>query len=203
MKTTNWILGALAVGLVVAACGGKDSDDVTTGSGSGAGGNTTSSSSASSSSGKTSSVVGPTSSSGGSSKSCDDIGTCEGDQMDPASGCFECAILGDSTTAVDGGACFDSYSQCFGTKADCSDAGNKSCCDFVNCIQDCPKDDPKTADVDENLNCLCTNDGMKCLMTEPTGSMTCIGKHGVPAVQDYLEFVNCVIDSTCPVSCAQ
>jgi len=190
MKTTNWILGALAVGLVVAACGGKDSDDVQ--------------GSASSSSGKTSSVVGPTSSSsGGSSKSCDDIGTCEGDQMDPASGCFECAILGDSTTAVDGGACFDSYTQCFGTKADCSDAGNKSCCDFFNCIQDCPKDDPKTADVDENLNCLCTNDGDQCLMTEPMGSMTCIGKHGVPAVQDYLEFVDCVIDLTCQVSCAQ
>lgn len=205
MKTSNWMMGALFVGLAASACAKKTPDDTTTGSGgtttsAGAGGTTTTTT--------TSSVAGPTSSvtssgSGNNSKSCDDIGVCEGDQMDPASGCFECAIIGDSTTAVDGGSCFDAYKQCFGTKADCSDAGNKACCDFSQCVADCPDDNMATADKDENLDCICTNDGSKCTGMEPMGSTTCIGKAGTPAVQDYLDFVNCVIDATCPNSCAQ
>jgi len=184
-------------GVLAAACG--------TSSSSGTGGGGTGGGSSSNSGGGSSITTSTNSTSTGSAMgACDDIGVCEGDGMAPDSGCFECSIIGDGTVATDGGVCADSYLQCFGTMADCSDAGDPACCAFVDCIGACPADDPNTANVDENLACICTStDGMQCDMTEPTGSTTCIGVNGTTAVQDYLAFVGCVIDDTCPTSCAQ
>src|SRR5690349_15568574 len=67
---------------------------------------------------------------------CDDIGVCQSDTGDPKEGCFECAVLGDSSVAVDGGVCYESYTQCFGTNFDCSN-GNQDCCDLIGCFDMC------------------------------------------------------------------
>lgn len=133
---------------------------------------------------------------------CDDLGVCEGDGMDPASGCFECSIIGDDTTAVDGGACVEDYLACFGQAGDCSD-GNPDCCAFDDCATACPDDDPATATVDENLECLCTpdtTDPTVCAATSMPG--TCIGDHPT-GTEDYLTFLFCVVGDTgvCAVSC--
>ncbi len=181
-------------GVLAAACGNGTTTGGTGGGGTGGGGT----------GGGSSITTGNTTSTGSAMGSCDDIGVCDGDGMDPNSGCFECSIIGDDTVAVDGGVCVDSYVQCFGTVEDCSDAGNPACCAFANCAAACPDDNAATTDVDENLACLCTStDNMQCDAMEPAGSTTCIGVNGIDAVQDYLAFVGCVVDDTCPTSCAQ
>ena len=138
--------------------------------------------------------------------SCDDIGVCDGDGMDPNSGCFECSIIGDDTVAVDGGVCVDSYVQCFGTVEDCSDAGNPACCAFANCAAACPDDNAATTDVVVTrrlspVNVASSVSGARRTVTRIVAPA--IGVNGIDAVQDYLAFVGCVVDDTCPTSCAQ
>jgi hypothetical protein len=151
--------------------------------------------SATTTTGTTTSTTTTSTTSGGPTGYCDDISQCEGDGVTPQSGCFECTILGDDTIAFDGGICSADYDQCFGPNGNCTGGGNPACCSFLNCVNACPADNPNTT-TDENLNCLCTNNGSNCI-AEPSGSTTCFGKFPTGA-DDYVTFANCVFGN-CPV----
>jgi hypothetical protein len=138
------------------------------------------------------------SSTGSGSNTCDDIGLCSGDGVDPSSGCLECAVIGDASTAVDGGTCQDEYITCLGTDDLCT-GGNQACCDMVTCLNSCPD---ATIDPDGNLDCSCTNDGTSCLPIEDQLPGTCLGDHP-NGYNDYLNVISCIFLDTCSFSCQQ
>jgi len=127
---------------------------------------------------------------------CDQLGNCQGDGVDPKSGCIECAAFGDSSLASDAGACALPYQQCYGTQGDCSD-GTPDCCAFAACLDVCsqlPTDQ-------EFLDCLCTNDGSSCLgVGSEQQPGTCFGDHP-EGTQAYVEFYTCAVNDVCPSSC--
>jgi hypothetical protein len=115
----------------------------------------------------------------------------EGDGHTPTSGCFECAVFGDTTLAENGGACSDLYVECVGTSRDCSDAGNPDCCELAACVRACPNDDPSTPN-DELFDCECTNNGSQCI-EEPSGSTTCVAGHSA-GLNDLTALGSCVLE---------
>jgi len=132
------------------------------------------------------------------SQPCDAIGTCEGDGSNANSGCLECAVLGNSTLASNGGACVDEYIGCFGFSGSCDEGGHPGCCAFFDCLVGCPDDDPATA-ADEFLDCVCDNDGGDCTeMQEPT---TCLGANRAGG-QRYVAWATCLYVDACPTACA-
>jgi len=138
---------------------------------------------------------GPTTSSGG----CDNQGNCEGDGSNPYSGCMECAVLGDGFVAVDGGACADEFSACFGDgSSDCTGAGDPTCCQFYDCIDACDANSNGTIDAGSELDCLCTNDGLQCTGNSAPG--TCRGDYPT-GLQTAVAWEGCLYDDVCPNSC--
>lgn len=123
---------------------------------------------------------------------CDAIQICQGDGFNPESGCLECSIYGDSTVAVDGGVCAESYFSCFGSNGDCSD-GDPDCCAVLDCVELC-NEQP------DFLDCVCTNDGSSCLSLEEQQPGTCIGDHPSGTLT-YTSFTSCVFEDVCFESC--
>jgi hypothetical protein len=186
--------GLIAAGV---ACGDSSSDGE--GGEGGSGGDTTSTTSTKG--GTTTKTTGATmntttGSTTSGSMACDDIGGCNGDGMDPASGCLECSIIGDDTTASDGGECVEEYVACFGTMADCSD-GNADCCALDDCLAACPEPDA------DFWMCACGSaDGASCdPAAAPVG--TCFGDDpgpGLDLTYGQNGWVTCVI-GVCETSC--
>lgn len=135
---------------------------------------------------------------GGAMQSCDAIAVCEGDTENPNSGCIECAVLGSTNLATNGGACFDEYVSCFGPGGTCDAGGHPSCCRFFQCLVDCPQDDPATVE-DEYTDCACTNEGGECLVEQSKD--TCLGKDPAGG-ERYLAWAGCLLLDVCAVSCA-
>jgi hypothetical protein len=75
--------------------------------------------------------------------------------------------------------------------------GNAECGAFLDCVDACPADDASTPDVDENFDCLCTNDGSSCTANQMAG--TCVGDHP-DGVDDASALFGCVLgdDTTNP-----
>lgn len=127
---------------------------------------------------------------------CDQLGACQGDGVDPKSGCLECAALGDTSVASDGGACGQPYLACFGTEGDCSN-GLPDCCDFSSCLDACSQ-----LPNDQFLDCVCTNDGNGCFDFPQQQPGTCFGDH-LEGAQSYIDFYTCAVSDVCPFSCGQ
>jgi hypothetical protein len=122
---------------------------------------------------------------------CDDIGVCEGDGVSPSSGCLECSILGDNTDALDGGQCAEAYFTCLGQDGQCGNG--EPCCAFIDCVEGCQQLPPE-----EQLDCICTNNGQDCLNEQQPG--TCLGDHP-EGLQRYIELDSCIYSQACPGSC--
>ena len=135
----------------------------------------------------------------GPTESCDDIAVCEGDTANPDTGCIECAVLGNATLTIDGGACLDEYTACFGPGGDCDEGGHPGCCEFFDCLVTCPADDPETT-ADEYLDCACSNDGTDCFVEQEKG--TCLGDQPAGG-QRYLAWASCLLIDVCTVSCSE
>ena len=119
--------------------------------------------------------------------------------MTPSSGCIECAVLGDSTTASDGGACADEYTACFGDGSDaCTGATDPQCCPLYDCFSACDTNMNNMIEAGAELDCLCTNDGAMCVMNQMAG--TCLGDFP-NGFQTAIEWETCFFDDTCPNSC--
>jgi hypothetical protein len=203
MKSWAWAaicISVVSLGAMSGAAGcssddpaGDGDDDGEGGSGSGGtGSGATTGSGPTTGSGTTTGTGSPASSGTGStSESCDDIGVCDGENS-----CLVCSIVGDPADFSDGGECESAYSACFGTDDMCT-GGDADCCAFDACVAACPMDDAATPDVDENLDCLCTNNGTQCEMASMPG--TCVGDHP-DGFAVYLPFVQCVLD-VCATSC--
>lgn len=63
------------------------------------------------------------------------------------------------------------------------------CLALNTCLGACPQDNPATADVDENLDCICTNDGMQCVQEQMAG--TCLGDNPT-GIDPFLAFSDCL-----------
>lgn len=109
---------------------------------------------------------------------------------------------------VDGNDCL-SCSQTTGPCKEESDtcSANAECTAFVACFSACPVDDPMTPEIDEELACLCTDDGTgHCDPASMPG--TCVGDHAT-GVKDYLSLITCVLGDdageggACSVVCEQ
>jgi hypothetical protein len=89
----------------------------------------------------------------------------------------------------DAGKCLSQYQTCFGTVGDCSD-GTPECCALLDCVDTCDFDLDGAIAAGEELDCVCTNDGVDCVM-EPPDSTTCFALHaaGLDAITAYQ---NCV-----------
>jgi hypothetical protein len=150
----------------------------------------------------TTSNVTTTTSSGGA-QTCEQVApACEGDGMDPSSGCFECSIIGDSTIATDGGLCADSYVACFGTDGSGTGATSQACVDLLGCLDACEAQFPDTESV-EYLNCLCTNDGTQCTQGQ-TDPNTCLGADtNLEGLTALFAFQDCVTVEVCPTACGE
>jgi hypothetical protein len=173
-------------GVFAVACGKSSSDTSSSGGGDSGGGGVGGSSNVT-----TASMNNTTT---GAQLSCAETfpNTCGGDGM--TAGCLDCALTDDPTVASDAGVCLDSYETCFGTDpaTACGTGGDPACCSFVDCLNACPADDPATADVDENLNCICTNDGTQCTMDQ-TDPNTCLGADGgLQGAQEYIAIIDCL-----------
>ncbi|NUO52970.1 MAG: hypothetical protein HOV80_29340 [Polyangiaceae bacterium] len=136
---------------------------------------------------------------GGPTESCDAIAVCEGDTANPDTGCIECAVLGNATLAIDGGACLDEYTGCFGPGGSCDEGGHPGCCAFFDCLVACPADDPGTP-ADEYLDCACDNDGTECYAEQEKG--TCLGDEPTGG-QRYLAWASCLLIDVCTASCSE
>jgi len=142
---------------------------------------------------------------------CDDIGVCGGDGMDPTSGCIECSILGDSTTATDGGTCQGAYVAAYGMDGMCTGGtGTPGACAFVDCETTCDANGNNKFDTQAEIDCFCTNDQMGAnSMCSPlamqTDTGTCLGalNADMAGLQAEGTFENCVFTTTCPGSCPQ
>ncbi len=133
----------------------------------------------------------------GPSSTCDEIGVCEGDAVNANSGCVECAVLGNDTLALNGGACLDEYTACFGPTGSCDEGGHPDCCAFFSCLLACPDDDPGT-DKNEFLDCACSNDGTDCVDEQDDG--TCLGAEPVGG-QRYFAWATCLYLDVCASAC--
>ncbi len=130
---------------------------------------------------------------------CDDIGVCSGDGFTPRSGCLECSVLGDSSTALDGGACLGAFTACFGDGSfDCPGASDPQCCPYYACIESCDGNFDGQLEPGPELDCYCLNDGVQCLQMQTPG--TCLGDFPNGAATASAWEV-CVIDDVCPFSC--
>lgn len=113
---------------------------------------------------------------------------CSDSDMDPSNDCLGCS---------------QTMGLCVGETQTCND--NAECGAFLDCLNLCPDDDPSTT-ADENLDCICANDGMACVQMQPAG--TCVGDH-MGGIQDYLALADCVLgdgmgnDGECGLVCAQ
>jgi hypothetical protein len=113
--------------------------------------------------------------------SCEDLtGQCGPDANDPGddptNSCLECAVLGDSTVATDGGECADEYTACWGQgDAACTGAGEPECCDLYDCVASCDANMDGFLDAGPELDCFCTNDGFQCTAQQLPGS--CFGDY--------------------------
>ncbi len=147
--------------------------------------------------------VGPTSvavsTGAGSAGSCDDIGNCSG--TDATDGCLECTVIGDATVEG-GGDCVEEYVACFGTRADCTQGGNLSCCDFDACRTDCAEDDP-TFGV-PYWQCVCGTTSANDCMLGAAPPASCVGAHpeGADLTWGADGWITCVLD-VCETSCAE
>src|SRR5262249_30268013 len=124
--------------------------------------------------------------------------SCFGDGTTPTSGCEECAVLGDTTIASDGGSCAASYQACFGTDPMCT-GGQPGCCTYSNCANACDLNGDGTFDWME-LPCFCTPDTTNpntCSATQ-TNTMTCLGalEANQAAFTAFMNFQTCVFDPT-------
>ena len=139
---------------------------------------------------------GPTTTSGG----CDNQGNCEGDGSNPYSGCMECAVLGNSNVATDGGACADEFAACFGDGSpECGGAGDPECCQFYDCVDACDTNGDGEIDEGLELDCLCTHDGLQCLPDSLPG--TCRGDF-TNGLQTAIGWESCLYQDVCPTSCS-
>jgi hypothetical protein len=132
---------------------------------------------------------------------CDDL-PCSDMDMDPDNDCQGCALIG-SADASDAGVCNDELVACQGTP-------NMACLNINTCVGTCPTDNPATADVNEQLDCLCTHSdvgGMELCneeMDPPTNSEpgTCFGDNPGGAAE-FLAVIGCVFGTACAGACAQ
>jgi len=118
-----------------------------------------------------------------------------GDGATPWSGCTECAVLGDSSVAVDGGACAPAFSNCFGDGSEgCAGAGEPECCPLYDCIYSCDLNNDGVIDAGAELDCFCTNDDVQCVMNQLPG--TCFGDYpnGLLAA---VEWDTCLYQDVC------
>ena len=99
----------------------------------------------------------------------------------PCDQCQSCALS-------PGGDCITQWNAC---------AANSECGAFMNCISACPFDDPNTPG-DEQLDCICSNDGTTCDGNLTPG--TCIGDHS-SGMNDYSAVGECIYTVACSSSC--
>lgn len=124
--------------------------------------------------------------------------TCTGDFMTPTSGCEECAVLGDTTIASNGGVCLSTYEACYGTDASCT-GGQAGCCTYSSCVDACDTNKNGTIDQSE-LPCLCTVDAQnpnQCAATQ-TDTKTCLGalEANSAAFNAFEAFETCAFNAT-------
>lgn len=139
----------------------------------------------------------------GGLQTCEELApSCDGDGSTPSSGCAECAILGDTTVATDGGACQASYVACYGTDGEGTGATSAECVALLGCLDACEVAHPDTDSV-EFLDCLCTNDGAACSQTQSDPD-TCLGADtGNTGLIALFAFEDCLTEEVCPVACGQ
>ncbi len=129
-------------------------------------------------------------------ETCDDLSSCQGDGVTPASGCIECAVLGDSSVASDGGECADEFAACFGDDSEaCTGASDPECCPLYDCLQACDTNGNGFIDPGPELDCLCTNDGTGCAATQGPG--TCAGDYP-KGFQTAIAWEDCAFVIACP-----
>jgi hypothetical protein len=142
--------------------------------------------------------------------SCDAIEACEQDPMleeNARNSCVECAVLGDGSTAPDGGTCGEAYDACFGPSDDCTDAGAEpDCCAFYECVIACDADQSGELD-DRELDCFCTNqpnetEQLVCVALSGQMPGTCLGDHAAGFELAYA-YEDCVYGITAPGVCAE
>jgi len=93
------------------------------------------------------------------------------------------------------------YGACTGPAGTCQ--SNPDCANFLACVSNCPADDPATQ-TNENLDCLCENDGSACTALDAAG--TCTGDYQ-NGISDYIDLATCVngddtTDGECTQACA-
>lgn len=177
------LLGLVLVGgLFAVGCKVSVVDDGVGGTGS-----TSSSTKASSSSTKAATTTGGMTTTTGMQVDCSTL-PCSDMDMDNTNDCLSC-----SQTI---GACVSENETC---------GANAECGAFLDCLNACPDDDPATM-ADENLDCVCANDGTTC--TNLTTAGTCTGDHQ-GGIQDYIALADCVLgdgmgtDGECTTACPQ
>lgn len=152
----------------------------------GAGGSgTTSSTTTKTSSSSTKATTGASMTTSGMTVDCSTL-PCSDMDMDTTNDCLSCS---------------QTIGNCQVETQTCND--NAECGAFLDCLNTCPEDDPSTMN-DENLDCLCANDGTTC--TDLTTAGTCTGDHQA-GIQDYIALADCVLgdgmgnDGECGLVC--
>lgn len=122
--------------------------------------------------GTSTATSGPSTTTGTSSGGCDglDCGSCQ-----------NCAL-------APGGPCEPEWNAC---------NANSECIGLLDCMSACPVDDPSTV-ANEELDCICSNDGNNCDGNLTTG--TCFGDHSA-GMNDYSLVGDCIFNTACPSSC--
>jgi len=151
--------------------------------------------------GTTQAATGNTSATGG--KSCDSIGTCQvAGNASPTGDCDACA-LNPVAGYTDSGSCASAFVAAYGKDGKCTGGGLMAACAELVCQQNC--DPTGMFNTPAALNCLCANDGTKCLpIAMQTNTMTCLGALVAdPAAEMAVSVVDtCIVKTVCPVSCS-
>lgn len=152
--------------------------------------------------GKTTTGTGTTTTTTGGGMTCDSIGQCQvAGNMSPTGDCVSCS-LNMAAGYTDSGSCTAAYIAAYGMDGKCTGGGQQAACDELTCENKC--DPTGMFNTKAELDCLCTNDGTKCLPAAmQTNTQTCIGAlHAVPAAEAAVGKVDsCILQQVCPMSC--
>jgi len=148
----------------------------------------------------TTAATGSTSATGGTT--CDSIGKCQvAGNMSPKGDCASCAVEM-APGYTDSASCASAYIAAYGNDGKCTSGGQMAACAELACEQKC--DPTGLFKTPTTLNCLCSNNGMKCLpLAMQTNTMTCLGAlHAVPTAEMAVStFDFCIVQTVCQVSC--
>jgi hypothetical protein len=209
MKSKLLILSALIiVGATSAACkktvvsnggsGGTGTTGVTSSTGTKSTTNTTGTGTKTTTTGGTQATT-----TTGGGMTCDSIGVCQVQgNMSPTGDCVACS-LNMAAGYTDSGSCTASYIAAYGMDGKCTGGGQQAACDELTCENKC--DPTGMFSTKTQLDCLCTNDGQKCLPAAmQTNTATCLGAlHAVPAAETAVDTLDtCILQQVCPTSCA-